>query len=740
MSLIKANAVQIGQSNDATDNFTLAVPSSPDGTIKLARGNSGATTQDVMNVSNAGVVSFPQGLGNISNSTAIATGSTTARSLANRFADIYNVKDFGAVGDGVTDNQAAFQAAINTALSAGGGTIYIPKGVYNFPNTSNAPKLDPGLGNLTFKGDGDTSSILKYWEGTGNDQQSNLFKNIDNNSLKGVLNFFDLQIQGSLVGPAGTRRGRFGNPLWCDYYPEVTIRNCKFLNIAAMAMDFHYCGSFKCINSYFENIGADGIRARDTNDIIIVGNILKTIGDDAIAVHTNTNTLLSFTPQRERIIISNNTVVNCAGYIRSIGAKKTIISNNNVHLGGQIEILSNYLTAEGNNPIYDISITGNIITDAFFGWSEIPPGISVFLQNAKAGSSSNNIIPGDYDSVTGEIIYPWDYNQTSALVSSNSLPRSNGVVIANNSISRTKSATVFTDYGVGDRMWQGLIAPGVTQVYPIENLNGRGFGIHIKGNIENLSISNNIIKNCKFGILIQPDSISAISPETTSKLLKNGIINGNVIYDCVEVGIQFSLDSVGNSDLLVTNNLINCDPYRINSNSNINGTYISTTSNPIGIQAARARGCSIRNNKFKNCCTTVWTTTSDVGVCDINNNIIHCQPVSPYGGTNNKGVGQTFYNSGLISGNENGTNIFIIEDSDPTSATYLDFISKPYISSNAQPASGWYPKGWFVKNHTPTLDANGMTISGWIRLTTGTSHVAGVDWAVTRVSNVSPAV
>ena len=125
MSLIKANAVQIGQSPTATQNFTLAVPSSPDGTIKLARGNSGATTQDVMNVSNAGVVSFPQGLGNISNSTAIATGSTTARSLANRFSDVVNVKDFGAVGDGVTDDTAAIQNAINT-----GKSVYFPSGIY----------------------------------------------------------------------------------------------------------------------------------------------------------------------------------------------------------------------------------------------------------------------------------------------------------------------------------------------------------------------------------------------------------------------------------------------------------------------------------------------------------------------------------------------------------------------------------------------------------------------------------
>ena len=59
MSLLKANSVQIGQSATATNNFTLSVPSSPDGTIKLARGNSGATTQDILTINSSGVVSFP---------------------------------------------------------------------------------------------------------------------------------------------------------------------------------------------------------------------------------------------------------------------------------------------------------------------------------------------------------------------------------------------------------------------------------------------------------------------------------------------------------------------------------------------------------------------------------------------------------------------------------------------------------------------------------------------------------
>lgn len=48
MSLIKANSAQIGQSNTATQNFTLTT--GLDGTAKLARGNAGATTQDILNV------------------------------------------------------------------------------------------------------------------------------------------------------------------------------------------------------------------------------------------------------------------------------------------------------------------------------------------------------------------------------------------------------------------------------------------------------------------------------------------------------------------------------------------------------------------------------------------------------------------------------------------------------------------------------------------------------------------
>lgn len=59
MSLIKTIKAQLGLSNTATQNFTLTAEAA-DGTMKLARGNAGATTQDIITVASTGAVDFPQ--------------------------------------------------------------------------------------------------------------------------------------------------------------------------------------------------------------------------------------------------------------------------------------------------------------------------------------------------------------------------------------------------------------------------------------------------------------------------------------------------------------------------------------------------------------------------------------------------------------------------------------------------------------------------------------------------------
>ncbi len=43
---------------------------------------------------------------------------------------VFRLTDFGAVGDGVTMNTAAFQRAIAAVEKAGGGRLVVPKGVF----------------------------------------------------------------------------------------------------------------------------------------------------------------------------------------------------------------------------------------------------------------------------------------------------------------------------------------------------------------------------------------------------------------------------------------------------------------------------------------------------------------------------------------------------------------------------------------------------------------------------------
>jgi hypothetical protein len=80
-----------------------------------------------------------------------ATGTTTARSLADRSADLYNIKDVGGIGDGVTDDTAA----VTTAEASSAAAIYLPAGTYpttKVQNTLNKRYYGEGiLGTQTSK-------------------------------------------------------------------------------------------------------------------------------------------------------------------------------------------------------------------------------------------------------------------------------------------------------------------------------------------------------------------------------------------------------------------------------------------------------------------------------------------------------------------------------------------------------------------------------------------------------------
>lgn len=96
------------------------------------------------------LVRYGQALGSVpsdSNDISFQAAGTNAvaRTAQSKMRDVVSVKDFGAVGDGVTDDTAAIQAALTAAE---GGTLYGPEGTYIITATINLPsnilvQLDP---------------------------------------------------------------------------------------------------------------------------------------------------------------------------------------------------------------------------------------------------------------------------------------------------------------------------------------------------------------------------------------------------------------------------------------------------------------------------------------------------------------------------------------------------------------------------------------------------------------------
>lgn len=70
-----------------------------------------------------------------------ASGSPEGRSLSARFSDVVNVKDFGAEGDGVTDDTSAIQLALGNVFdgSAPAKTVFFPIGTYLISSTLEVP-------------------------------------------------------------------------------------------------------------------------------------------------------------------------------------------------------------------------------------------------------------------------------------------------------------------------------------------------------------------------------------------------------------------------------------------------------------------------------------------------------------------------------------------------------------------------------------------------------------------------
>ena len=240
-----------------------------------------------------------------SNSSGALAGAV-GRTVHQKFQEMISVKDFGATGDGVTDDSAALQAAITAAA---GATLYFPEGVYYY--TSLLTISNP----MTITGDG-YGTQLKPNTPSGN--------NIRINSSNVLVE--KIRMEGS--SPGGFAIGATG------LVTNVTFQNCFFKSIGQVIWLFT-ANDVTVQTCVFDTTGYGVIQQAGyvSNFVLVDNNIAKNMDADFVEANC-----ASSAPS-EGWTITNNIFEGSSGYPtpatekRFVGitsVKNVIISGNNV--------------------------------------------------------------------------------------------------------------------------------------------------------------------------------------------------------------------------------------------------------------------------------------------------------------------------------------------------------------------------------------------------------------------------
>jgi hypothetical protein len=192
-------------------------------------------TQTTGNATDASVVAY----------TAPYTAAVTTN-VEDKLAQTVSVKDFGAVGDGVADDTAAIQAAIDAVEAAGGGSLYFPTGTYL---TSGAHTV---TASIRFFGDNSTSCVIRL---SGSNTGTNLFVL---GSDSGDSSFVDLRLRGNWDGvtvPVAWGHGISQS----DIVSQIKVFNCVVTNFTGSAIKFSGGIKNEIENTSLQNCGLDAL-------------------------------------------------------------------------------------------------------------------------------------------------------------------------------------------------------------------------------------------------------------------------------------------------------------------------------------------------------------------------------------------------------------------------------------------------------------------------------------------------
>jgi parallel beta-helix repeat protein len=281
----------------------------------------------------------------------LATGTTNARNLVTREADVVNVKDFGAVGDGITDDTAAFQSFLN----AGGGSI--PAGIYSVSDLTIPSNTKIwSFKNATIRARVGTTRIF-----SGNNASDVSIEGltIDGNAIAQDGIYFQGASSNRILITNNVIQGVTINAIWIQQAKYTTVTQNTILQPGGHGIVHTIAAErFVISNNLIEDPGYAGIIFSQGNFGSITGNYIKnggTFGDNITGYHQFNSD----------ITITGNV---CDGS-----------QNHGIHVGGS-----------------RITVTGNIVLNSLQS--------GIFISSNVGGSSTNPQTTSNEVIVTGNVI------------------------------------------------------------------------------------------------------------------------------------------------------------------------------------------------------------------------------------------------------------------------------------------------------------------------------------------------
>jgi len=519
--------------------------------------------------------------------TPAGTGAV-ATDVETKLREGVSVKDFGAVGDGTTDDTVAIQAALDHVDSLGGGSVYVPA-------TSSFYKLTETLEISSFTklyGDGHGSSLnwtvaptgtIGYVGGSGLGR-----KGITNKDyLDGAGNYLsntNISIEDLTLEQSFSASGLSNARQLVKFYnaTNTSVKRCRILTDGGAVVNTRVSGYFVEDNEITIPTGftygssSDGVIDQwdGSQNGFISGNSINGADSGGIA-RTKWSILLTGTGSGggaspagsvNDITITNNTITGC-GYsgieleARLDGTDNIIITNNRISgtgvepsagYGRGISIYGGTGVSVTNNHIYNIYRQG-IILSTEVGYTSLEnTHITVIGNMIEDCSSLNNPIElrdctSRYVTLTeNDVLHsvttpvPYSYALTFAGTSSGNTFNSNfsgnrlqtGAIAKCNKMSALgfNSNLSNIDDSVGVNITTDAVAftkdtTAAGDSLPVFWVDGSDFGGDATNRVQVSSGSKGTPASIKC-------FSSGTNPDTVSNLLLDGLGGGNVVTDC----------------------------------------------------------------------------------------------------------------------------------------------------------------------------------------------------------------